>query len=422
MKNTEYINRRKNLLVELIDGSFAILASGEAMHKTWDQFHKYIPNRHFFYLTGLKRENFFLLLAKDGNKCFEYIFIEEPSDYANKWLGRRLTKEEVSDISGIEISNILYVEEFKDFVANKILTDSRTALLSSTPKNLYLDMFRYQKMKKPMSFTYLADIVDNYPELVIKNLNNIISNHRRIKSDEEVKEIKQAIKYTKAGIEAILKNAKAGINEGHLEALFEYTIKVAGSTGVSFDTIVASGKNATVLHYVDNNQTVKEGDLVLLDLGALSNLYAGDISRTFPISGKFNERQSALYQLVLDVNKATIEKVKPGLYVRELNEFAKDMLAQGMIKLGLIKEKNEVDKYYYHGVSHYLGLDVHDTGTYSETLVPGVVLTVEPGIYVAEEGIGIRIEDNVLVTKSGYENLSKDIIKEIKDIEAFMKL
>ncbi len=422
MKNTEYINRRKNLLVELIDGSFAILASGEAMHKTWDQFHKYIPNRHFFYLTGLKRENFFLLLAKDGNKCFEYIFIEEPSDYANKWLGRRLTKEEVSDISGIEISNILYVEEFKDFVANKILTDSRTALLSSTPKNLYLDMFRYQKMKKPMSFTYLADIVDNYPELVIKDLNNIISNHRRIKSDEEVKEIKQAIKYTKAGIEAILKNAKAGINEGHLEALFEYTIKVAGSTGVSFDTIVASGKNATVLHYVDNNQTVKEGDLVLLDLGALSNLYAGDISRTFPISGKFNERQSALYQLVLDVNKATIEKVKPGLYVRELNEFAKDMLAQGMIKLGLIKEKNEVDKYYYHGVSHYLGLDVHDTGTYSETLVPGVVLTVEPGIYVAEEGIGIRIEDNVLVTKSGYENLSKDIIKEIKDIEAFMKL
>ncbi|MGD9761093.1 MAG: aminopeptidase P family protein [Candidatus Izemoplasmatales bacterium] len=422
MKNTEYINRRKNLLVELIDGSFAILASGEAMHKTWDQFHKYIPNRHFFYLTGLKRENFFLLLAKDGNKCFEYIFIEEPSDYANKWLGRRLTKEEVSDISGIEISNILYVEEFKDFVANKILTDSRTALLSSTPKNLYLDMFRYKKMKKPMSFTYLADIVDNYPELVIKDLNNIISNHRRIKSDEEVKEIKQAIKYTKAGIESILKNAKAGINEGHLEALFEYTIKVAGSTGVSFDTIVASGKNATVLHYVDNNQTVQEGDLVLLDLGALSNLYAGDISRTFPISGKFNERQSALYQLVLDVNKATIEKVKPGLYVRELNEFAKDMLAQGMIKLGLIKEKNEVDKYYYHGVSHYLGLDVHDTGTYSETLVPGVVLTIEPGIYVAEEGIGIRIEDNVLVTKSGYENLSKDIIKEVKDIEAFMKL
>ena len=421
MKNTEYINRRRILLDELVDSSFAILASGEAMHKTWDQFHKYIPNRHFFYLTGLKREDFFLLLAKDGKNYLEYIFIEEASDYANKWLGRRLTKEEVSEISGIELKNIFYVEAFKDFVANKILTDSRAALLSSTPKNLYLDMFRYKKMKKPMSFTYLADIVDNYPELVIMDLNTLISNHRRVKSDDEVKEIKQALKYTKTGIEAILKTAKPGLNEGHLEALFDFTIRVEGASGASFDTIVASGKNATVLHYVDNDQVIKDGSLVLLDLGALSNLYAGDISRTFPVNGKFTERQKALYQLVLDVNKATIEKVKPGLYVKELNEFAKDMLAQGMVKLGLIKEKDEVDKYYYHGVSHYLGLDVHDTGTYAEPLVAGVVLTIEPGIYVAEEGIGIRIEDNVLVTSTGYENLSKDIIKGIKDIEAFMK-
>jgi Xaa-Pro aminopeptidase len=216
-------------------------------------------------------------------------------------------------------------------------------------------------MKKPMSFTYLADIVDNYPELVIMDLNNLISNHRRVKSDDEVKEIKQALKYTKTGIEAILKTAKPGLNEGHLEALFDFTIRVEGASGASFDTIVASGKNATVLHYVDNDQVIKDGNLVLLDLGALSNLYAGDISRTFPVNGKFTERQKALYQLVLDVNKATIEKVKPGLYVKELNEFAKDMLAQGMVKLGLIKEKDEVDKYYYHGVSHYLGLDVHDT-------------------------------------------------------------
>ncbi|MDY0011161.1 MAG: M24 family metallopeptidase, partial [Candidatus Izemoplasmatales bacterium] len=139
------------------------------------------------------------------------------------------------------------------------------------------------------------------------------------------------------------------------------------------------------------------------------------------ISGKFNDLQKALYQMVLDVNKATIEKVKPGIYVKELNEFAKDKLAEGMIKLGYIKEKIEIDKYYYHGVSHYLGLDVHDTGTYMEPLAPGAVVTVEPGIYVAEAKIGIRIEDDVLVTKNGHENLSKDIIKEIEDIEAFMK-
>lgn len=420
MKNVEFIRRRKILMDELIENSFALLASGEAMHKTWDQFHKFIPNRHFYYLTGLQRENFFLFLAKDADNYFEYIFIEEPSEFATKWLGSRLTKKEVTEISGIVEKNILYVQDFKDFIANKILTDSRQALLGSTPKNLYLDLFRYKKMRKPMSFVYFKEIVENYPELIINDLNVIISNNRRIKSMDEIEEIKQAIAYTKTGIESILRNAGPKVNERQLEALFEYAIKMAGSEGVAFDTIVASGENATILHYVENNQEVKKGSLVLLDLGAMSNLYAGDISRTFPVDGKFTNRQKQFYQLVLEVNKATIAKVKPGLFVSELNAFAKESLAEGMIKLGLIKEKSDVDKYYYHNVSHYLGLDVHDTGTYQEPLAPGAVITVEPGIYIAEEGIGIRIEDNVLVTKNGYENLSKDIIKEVADIEAFM--
>lgn len=421
MDNKEYMLRRKILMDELMDNSFALLASGEAMHKTWDQFHKYIPNRHFYYLTGLERENFFLFMAKDQDNYLEYIFIEEASDYTNKWLGKRLTKKEVETISGIQESNIFFVQDFLTFISNRIMTDSRAALLSKTPTNLYLDLFRYKKMKKPISFAYFSEILENYPELMIKDLNNLISNYRRFKSKSEVNEIKKAIEYTRLGVEAILKSAKPGINEGRLEALFEYTIKSAGSLGPSFDTIVASGENATILHYVENNQVIEASNLVLLDLGALSNLYAADISRTFPISGKFNDLQKALYQMVLDVNKATIEKVKPGIYVKELNEFAKDKLAEGMINLGYIKEKSEIDKYYYHSVSHYLGLDVHDTGTYMEPLAPGAVVTVEPGIYVAEAKIGIRIEDDVLVTKNGHENLSKDIIKEIEDIEAFMK-
>ncbi len=421
MNKSEYISRRKILMDELIDQSFALLASGEAMHKTLDQFHKFVPNRHFFYLTGLKRENFILFLAKDQDQYLEYIFIEEPSDYATKWLGSRMTKEEVNAVSGIEMKNILFVQDFKDFIANRVMTDSRQALLSKTPLNLYLDLFRYKKMKKPISFTYFAEVIENYPEIVIKDANALISNYRRIKTKPEIDEISKAILYTKAGIESILKNAGPNVNEAHIEALFEYAIKMAGADGLAFDTIVASGKNATILHYVENNQNIKKDDLVLLDLGASSNLYSADISRTFPISGNFTERQKMFYQLVLDVNKATIEKVKPGIYVKELNEFAKNMLAEGMIKLGKIKEKTEIDKYYYHGVSHYLGLDVHDVGTYTETLSPGAIITVEPGIYIEEEAIGIRIEDNILVTKNGYENLSKDIIKEIKEIEEFMK-
>ncbi|MDD3129469.1 MAG: Xaa-Pro aminopeptidase [Candidatus Izemoplasmatales bacterium] len=421
MNSNEFIERRKILIDELLDNSFALLASGEAMHKTWDQFHKYIPNRNFFYLTGLMRENFVLFLAKDDSQIHEYIFIEEASDYANKWLGKRLTKEEVAEISGIDINNILYVQEFRNFIASRVLTDSRASLLSKVPENLYLDMFRYRKMKKPVSFNFFSEIIDNYPELYIKDLGGLISDMRRIKTKAEVLEIQKAIDYTQKGIEAIWKNAKPGINEAQLEALFEYTIKVEGSKGVSFDTIVASGKNGTVLHYVENDQKIEDNSLVLLDLGALSNLYAGDISRTFPVNGKFTERQSEFYQMVLDVNKKTIEMIKPGVYVKELNDFARDMLAEGMIRLGKIKEKSEISKYYYHNVSHYLGLDVHDVGTYSQPLSPGAVITVEPGIYIEEEAIGIRIEDDVLVTSKGHENLSKNIIKEIKDIEDFMK-
>ncbi len=421
MKNDEFKQRRQVLIDQLEENSFALLASGEAMHKTLDEFHKYVPNRHFYYLTGLMRENFFLFLAKSQDKYLEYIFIEEASDYANKWLGRRLTKVEVSEYSGIDEANIFYIEQFRDFIANKVLTDSRAAILSPTPTSLYLDLFRYKKMRKPMSFTYFQEIVENYPELNIKDLNNLISNQRRIKSKSEVDSIRKAIGYTRVGIESILKNAGPGVNERHLEALFEYAVKMEGSIGVAFDTIVASGKNGTILHYRENDQEIKDGDLVLLDLGAASSLYSADISRTFPANGKFTDRQKQFYQMVLDVNKATIAKVKPGIYVKELNEFAKDMLAEGMVKLGMIENKSEIDKYYYHGVSHYLGLDVHDTGTYSEPLTPGTVITVEPGIYVEEENIGIRIEDDVLVTKNGHENLSKDIIKEIAEIEEYMK-
>jgi Xaa-Pro aminopeptidase len=274
---------------------------------------------------------------------------------------------------------------------------------------------------KPKALVKAEKIVETYPELSLKNLNDILDLHRMIKDEFEVKSIETAIHYAQKGLEAIWKSAKPGVNEHELEALFEYATKAAGSEGNSFSTIAASGKNATVLHYEENNQVAQKGNLVLLDLGCLSSHYASDISRTWPVSGTFSERQKVLYQLVLNVNKQCIEYVKPGLMVSELNAYAKKLLAEGAIKIGLIQDASEIDRYYYHNVSHYLGLDVHDVGTYQVPLAAGVVLTIEPGIYVEEEAIGIRIEDNVLVTETGHRNLSKGIIKEIADIEAFMK-
>ncbi len=421
MSENVFITRRKRFLDSLEENSFALLASGEAMHKTLDQFFPYVPNRNFYYLTGLKRENFILFLAKKDKNYLSYIFIEEASDYANKWFGRRLTKAEVSEASGIEERYILYIEEFEGFLSNKILSDSRQSLLGIIPERVYLDLFRYKKMHKPISYLHFKSLLDNFPELLIKDANSIIADLRRVKDATEIEAIKQAISYTKIGLEALYKAAKPGINEAYLESLFEFTIKSIGAQGVSFDSIIASSKNATILHYIENDKIISDGSLVLLDLGAISGLYPSDISRTFPINGKFTQRQKAFYRLVLSVNKATIERIKPGVFVKELNDFAKEELAKGMIDLEIIKDKTEIDKYYYHGVSHYLGLDVHDVGTYSKPLEAGCVLTVEPGIYVEEEGIGIRIEDDILVTDSGYINLSNDLIKEIEDIEAIMK-
>lgn len=420
MDKSVFVKHRTDFLSKTKEQSFALFFSGNAPHKTGDQSYKYVPNRNFYYLTGSKRENMILLLVKGKTIQREYLFIDEPSEYANKWLGRRLTKPEVAEITGIDEVNIRFNQEFTDFISQYILSDSRKSVIGM-PKVCYLDLYHNQPLSKPTSLEKANQIIANYPEIKIKNANEILDLLRMIKSDEELQEIEKAIEYTMSGIEAMMKNAKLGVNEHQLDALFDFTIRLRNSEGIGFASIVASGKNATVLHYEDNNQIVESGKMILLDLGAMSGVYSADISRTFPVDGTFTPRQKALYELVLSVNKSTMDLVRPGIMVADLNLHAKQEIAKGLQAIGIINDLLEVDKYYYHNVSHYLGLDVHDVGTYQIPLEAGMVLTIEPGVYIESEEIGIRIEDNVLVTKTGHRNLSEKIIKEIADIEELMK-
>jgi len=206
-----------------------------------------------------------------------------------------------------------------------------------------------------------------------------------------------------------------------MEAHFDFILKSEGVKHYAFPTIVASGKNSTVLHYEKNDAVVEEDSLVLLDLGAQYNYYNADISFTFPANGKFTEKQKTFYNIVLKALRETTELIKPGVQFAKLNEHTKRVLAEECVKVGLIMEESEIGKYYYHGVSHFLGLDTHDVGNYKDLILqPGMVLTVEPGLYIEEEGIGIRIEDDVLVTEEGHDVLSKDIFRSIEEIEAFM--
>jgi Xaa-Pro aminopeptidase len=220
----------------------------------------------------------------------------------------------------------------------------------------------------------------------------------------------------------MMRHAKPGMMEYEFTAYFDFYLRMAGVTEHAFKTISASGKNAAVLHYTDNKDKTKDGDLILFDLGASWGYYAADISRTFPVNGKFSPRQKELYDIVLEAQRKVIGKIKHGLPFKELNEIVLEHYAKELKRIGLIKEKDEIAKYYYHRVSHHLGLDVHDPSRMKDELLKkGMVLTVEPGLYIAEEGIGIRIEDNVLVTENGCEVLSEDIPRTTDEIEELMR-
>ncbi|MGI6359870.1 MAG: aminopeptidase P family protein [Acholeplasmatales bacterium] len=409
-----YEKRRKQILKHMEKGSFAVFSSGFSPKKSLDQEYPYFVNRNFYYLTGIDQANSYLCLIK-GVMEKTILFVEKRTPERMLWDGVVLTFEEAKEISNVDV---VMPNTSLDMFISSILSSTRAASYGALD-NVYFDFQGNFKVRE-FAEEYSEKLKVNYPYLKHHNLNALLSSLRSIKDKEEIKRMKEAIKITDEGIKLMMKNAKPGMVEHELEAYFEFTLKKHGVT-TSFDTIAASGPNGCILHYSDNNRKTLDGELILFDLGAYKDNYASDISRTFPLNGKFTELQKKYYDIVLDCNKKCILFAKPGVTWKELNDYAKDILSEGLIKLGKIKEKEELVKYYYHSVGHYLGLDVHDVGPYTEALKEGQVITIEPGLYIAEDNIGIRIEDNILLTKEGNINLSKDIIKEIKDIETFMK-
>lgn len=415
MNKDAYIKNRSRFMEVIEDNSVIILFAGKPAKKTGDEFYEFTPSRNFYYLTGIQEQEHIVVLSKYKDIISEKLFLKDLDLAAEMWNGKTLRDNEAKEISGIE--DVAYMKDFNPYIS-RLVNDSEEI-------NMYLDVDRESMYEAYSKANIFANRMrDKYPQVIIKNISSKIAPLRMIKSEQEITEMKKAIEITIGGVKSLMKNAKAGMKEYELEAYFDFECKTKGVKDLAFRTIAAAGKNATILHYVANNSELKDGDLILFDLGAQWNLYNADITRVFPVNGKFAERQKEVYEAVLRVNKAVIERIKPGVNSKELNIWAKDLIAEECINLGIIKEKDEVSKYYWHSIGHSLGLDTHDLGIKGREFVfaEGMVFTVEPGIYIEEESIGIRIEDDILVTKDGCEVLTKDMIKEVSEIEEFMKV
>ena len=409
----DFNRRRQEVLEKMEANSILILYSGIEVHVSADEYAPFEANRNFFYLTGLRRDKMALVLDKAAEKPAVRLFIEEADPTMERWYGRKVTVEEAKEITGIEdVSFIDDLESRIDFIMTREDVDA-----------IYFDTYRHQlEDMEDYNLVKANEFARKYPGTRIKNCYPIIAEMRMQKDADEVNLIRDAIKLTDEGLQCVMRNLKPEMKEYQAQADFEYSIKRNGADSVSFPTIAGSGINGTMLHYETNQDTCKDGTLLLLDLGAKYKGYCADITRTYPVNGTFTERQREVYNIVLAANRKIAEVAKPGMTTVELNNVCKKVLAEGCIRLGLIEKEEEIGKYYMHGVSHHLGIDVHDvTVDSNRRLRPGAVISDEPGLYIDEWEIGIRIEDDLLITEDGCECLSESIIRTADEIEAFMR-
>ena len=404
-------SHRERLFDLMEDNSIVISYAGAPVHTNEDDYYSFDVNSQFFYLTGLMREGMILLMSKLNGECAETVFIEESDPLVERWTGKMPTKEDVREVSGAE--NVAFLPAF-DSMISRMMTRSRVAFV-------YMDVFSGGDDLPDYNHRKALEFHEKYPAAVLKDLRAAVIPLREEKDEDEISCIRSAIQVTRQGLEFVMKNLKPGKMEYEVQADFEYKCKCLGTRKFSFSTIAGSGINGCMMHYGTNDHMAEDGKLILLDLGAKYGNYCSDITRTYPVNGRFTERQREYYDLVLKANRAVAEAARPGITLKDLNDLTKQILGEGLVKMGKISSVEEVGKYYMHSVSHAIGIDCHDCCFTGDILQPGWVISDEPGLYIDEEEIGIRIEDDLLITESGCEVLSSGVIRDPEEIEAFMK-
>lgn len=419
-----YINNRKRLVNELKNGSVAIFNSNDIMPTNADGTMRFRQNNDLFYLTGIDQEETILMIFPDhpDKKFREVLFLRETSELIAIWEGHKFTKEEARELSGIE--TILWTTDF-----HRVLN---TALTMGGAESIYLNTnehYRAEVNVETRDSRFIKWCREKYPLHKYERVAPIMSKLRAVKSKEEIDQLQVACDITNSGFRRVLKFVKPGVKEYEIEAEFIHEFLRKGSRGFAYEPIIASGANSCVLHYLENNKACKAGDVLLLDVGAEYGNYNADMTRTIPVSGKFTKRQKDVYDAVLKIKRAAIKLLKPGILYFEYHKEVQKITEGELIKLKLI-DKTDLKKqdpskplfmkYFMHGTGHHLGLDVHDTGNMYSKMQAGMVWTVEPGIYIREEGFGIRLENNVVIEKNGVKDLMKNIPVEAEEIEDLM--
>jgi Xaa-Pro aminopeptidase len=415
---------RKRLVKELEGSSLAVFNSNDTMPTNADGTMPFRQNNDLFYLTGVEQEESILVICPDfpDKKYREVLFLREPSELLEKWEGHKLTRKEAQELTGVQ--TVAWTSEFPKLFHHMMAMGNVDSVYLNTNEH-----YRSDVVVETRDARFISWCKQQYPLHQYKRVAPIMSKLRREKQKREVELMQTACNITEKGFRRVLHFLKPGVFEYEIEAEFIHEFIRNRSRGFAYTPIVASGENNVILHYIANDQRCKAGDLVLLDVAAEYANYASDLTRTIPVSGKFSKRQKAVYNAVLRVHREAFKMLRPSTvyfdYQKEIEKLMEsELIGLKLINKSDVKKQDQANpayrKYFYHGTSHMLGLDVHDVGNMHDKIQVGSVWTIEPGIYIKEEGFGIRLENNVVVNKDKNFDLMRNIPIDADEIEDLM--
>jgi len=405
-----HANNREKLIEMMPNRSIAVFFAGEKKYVSEDWFYHFSPNRNYFYLTGLKNHGGIAMLVKYDKQSADHLFVRRPTERLELYKGYMKRPNEYSEDTGF--NNVFYIDEFAKVLGDLFIANGFEALFVDHKK---------RSMDETMNEVscFIKTIQKNYPATQIKDIRPLVSSMRRVKTLEEQALLQKAADFTAEGVKRTVQKITPGVSTSELYAEFEYYLRQNELSTCAFESVITAGEECLVIHS-ENYTTIKDGDTVMVDCGAEYEYYASDICRVYPANGKFSAEQKYYYEAVIEAEEAIIKSLKPGFDMNNIGPLGDEVLTKKCRDSGILGKDESIRKYLNHGIYHFLGLDSHDIGEKCK-LEPGMVLSIEPGLYIPQLSLGVRVEDNILITETGNVNLTVKIPKTVEDIEAEMR-